>query len=96
MKAKENGKAEQCAINLLLLTRGEVPYERLKGRNAELIDAPIGTAANDAEMDVEWLMETYEPRVRIDKVDILTTLANVGDLGINANISIRKEGADLE
>ena len=51
MKSSGNGTPEQCAVNLLLITRGEVPYDRIKGRDASLVDAPISTAGTDAETD---------------------------------------------
>ena len=40
MKAKGNGSPEQCVENLLLIVRGEVPFERLKGIDATLTDRP--------------------------------------------------------
>ena len=91
MKSSGNGTPEQCAVNLLLITRGEVPYDRIKGRDASLVDAPISTAGTDAETDAEWLLSTYEPRLKANSGDIAGTIAAVGDLGVNAYISTRKE-----
>lgn len=91
MKSKGNGTPEQCAVNLLLVTRGEVPYDRIKGRDADLTDAPITSAGGAAETDAEWLLSTYEPRLNVNSVDVAGTIAAVGDLGVNAYISTRKE-----
>ncbi len=65
MKASGNAAPETCVQNLLKTIRGEVPYERIKGIDRTLIDRPSGTAANDLAADVEFVVETYEPRVRL-------------------------------
>ena len=38
MLAKGNGTPIQCVQNLLSIIRGEVPFERVKGLDARLID----------------------------------------------------------
>ena len=38
MKASGNGTPQTCVQNLLKTTRGEVPYERIKGIDRSLID----------------------------------------------------------
>ena len=91
MKSSGNGTPDQCAVNLLLITRGEVPYDRIKGRDATLVDAPTTISAEKAEADAEWLLSTYEPRMAVEWIDISAALASAGDFGINANISARKE-----
>lgn len=91
MKSSGNGHPEQCAINLLKITRGEVPYDRIKGRDATIVDAPISSAISKAEDDAEWLLSEYEPRISIDNIDISAILSNLGDLDINANIIVKKE-----
>ena len=40
MLASNNGDPRQCAANLLKLTRGENPYDRIKGIDAAITDAP--------------------------------------------------------
>jgi len=52
------------------ITRGEVPYERIKGRIGSLIDSPAITAIPDNIADAEWLIRTYEPRINLDVIDI--------------------------
>ena len=91
MKSNGNGTPEQCAVNLLLITRGEVPYDRIKGRDAALVDAPSAAATGEAETDAEWLLSTYEPRLKVNSIDVAGSLASVGEFGVNAYISTRKE-----
>lgn len=84
MKSSGNGDPATCVGNLLRLVRGEVPYERLKGMDATLIDKPSTTAAEDMRADAQWLIENYEPRVRLSSVDLDSELAKVGHFNINA------------
>lgn len=84
MLSKGNGEPAQCVGNLLRLIRGEVPYERLKGLDPRLIDKPAGTAAFDLKADAEWLIENYEPRVKLSNIDLDAELAKVGHFAIKA------------
>jgi len=59
MKAHGNGTPETCASNLLRIVRGEVPYDRVRGRDGALVDQP--NAIDEAVADAEWVLETYEP-----------------------------------
>ena len=86
MKASGNGAPEICVQNLLKTIRGEVPYERIKGIDRTLIDKPIGTAANDLAADVEFVVETYEPRVRLSSSDLVALVAQTGDFELRASI----------
>lgn len=61
MRAKGNGSPEVCVVNLLKITRGEVPFDRVRGRDSSLIDQP--NAIDEAVADAEWVLETFEPRV---------------------------------
>ena len=88
MKDKGNGRPEQCAANLLLITRGEVPYERLKGLDPGMIDRPSSTATSEARADIEWTLRTYEPRISIDSVDFDSLLSEDGQFGLNVGVSI--------
>lgn len=90
MKAKGNGSPEQCALNLLLIVRGEVPYERLKGIDATLTDKPSEEAAPLLEADAEWLMENYEPRVSLDSVNMTAELAKAGHFVIGVDAAIKE------
>ena len=44
MLSKGNSDIAVCVNNLLKTSRGEVPYERLKGVNFSLLDGPASTA----------------------------------------------------
>lgn len=58
--------------------RGEVPYERVKGIDRALIDKPASHARTDFSANVQWLVETYEPRLDIDGVDVKAIEAQNG------------------
>ena len=66
MKAHGNGKPETCASNLLRIVRGEVAYDRVRGRDGALVDQP--NATDEAVTDAEWVLETYEPRVDAENI----------------------------
>lgn len=84
MQANGNGDPQTCVGNLLRLTRGEVPFERLKGLDARLIDRPVSIAADELRADAEWLIENYEPRVSLDDINIDAELAKAGHFAIKA------------
>lgn len=90
MKAKGNGSPEQCVENLLLIVRGEVPYERLKGIDATLTDKPSEEAAPLLEADAEWLMENYEPRARLNSVNLTAELAQAGHFVIGVDAAMKE------
>lgn len=87
MKANGNGKSEICVQNLLRTIRGEVPYERTKGIDRTLIDRPSGTVKPELIADVEFVVETYEPRVSLDSVDYRAVAAEIGGFQIGVNIT---------
>jgi len=93
MKAEGNGRPEQCAANLLKIIRGENPYERLKGVSPELIDRPAAIAAPDAAAGIEWVLETYEPRINLDNIDFEEAFENEGQIKINVDIGVFALGA---
>lgn len=70
MKAKGNGSPQQCVDNLLKLVQYEVPYARLKGMPPSLIDKPKAEGEFLAKNHATWLIENYEPRVTLNKIDI--------------------------
>lgn len=90
MKASGNGTPETCVQNLLQTIRGEVPYERIKGIDRTLIDKPSHTASLDLVSDVEYVIETYEPRVNLKAVELEALAAEVGSFGLNAGIESNK------
>ena len=88
MKAQGNGRPETCAFNLLRIVRGEIPFDRVRGRNGALIDNP--SAADEAQADAEWVLRTYEPRVDIQSMETNPEAASSGDFSTLVNIK-RKE-----
>jgi hypothetical protein len=46
--------------------RGEVAYDRVRGRDGALVDQP--NATDEAVADAEWVLETYEPRVDAENI----------------------------
>lgn len=91
MKAHGNGTPETCASNLLRIVRGEVPYDRVRGRDASLIDLPGAT--DEAMADAEWLLDNYEPRVTIESIETDPEAPLTGDFATLINIQ-RKEEAE--
>ena len=89
MKANGNGTPETCASNLLRIVRGEVPYDRVRGRDASLIDQPNVT--KKAVADARWLLDKYEPRVEIESTLSTTEAARTGDLAAFVNIKRKEE-----
>ena len=77
MKAHGNGRPETCASNLLRIVRGEVPYDRVRGRDGSLVDQP--NAKDEAAADAEWVLENYEPRVEVESVETSPETAPSGE-----------------
>lgn len=88
MKAHGNGTPETCASNLLRIVRGEVPYDRVRGRDGTLVDQP--NATEEALADAEWVLQTYEPRIDVESMEANPEALLSGDLAMIANI-VRKE-----
>ena len=91
MKAHGNGAPEACAYNLLRTVRGEIPYDRVRGLSGALIDGPNG--AIDTAADAEWVLETYEPRVKVEGISSDAEAAYSGDFSTLVKFK-RKEEAD--
>lgn len=70
MRASGNGSAQRCAENLLATVRGEVPYDRLKGLDARVVDKPYNEAQSLIQQDAEWVLETYEPRGTVKEITV--------------------------
>lgn len=87
MKASGNGLPEICAANLLRIVRGEVAYDRTRGRDGGLVDKPVTNI--DAVADAEWVLEIYEPRVEAE-LNLADVDELAGDFALLANIK-RKE-----
>lgn len=90
MLKKNNSNPAICVDNLMQISRGEVPYDRIKGVGLR-IDAPSAQAAEDITEDAEWMLETYEPRAKVESIELVPTDAPGGHFALNANIKIIKE-----
>ena len=88
MKAHGNGNPETCASNLLRIVRGEVPYDRVRGRDGALVDQP--NATDEAVADAEWVLETYEPRVNAESITGSVEAVKNGEFALLVDID-RKE-----
>lgn len=85
MRGQGNGNPEVCAANLLRIVRGEVPYDRVRGRDSTIIDQPNND--DDAAADAEWLLETYEPRVIVNTITVEGSAVPEGDFSLSVDIS---------
>ena len=90
MKAHGNGAPETCASNLLRTVRGEIAYDRVRGRDGALVDQPNSTAQSAA--DAEWVLENYEPRVEVAGIDLSTP--NPGHMNTVVTIKRKEEEAE--
>lgn len=91
MLSKNNSSPEVCVNNLMQITRGEVPYDRVKGVSSEFNNGTITQASDEIVEDAEWMLETYEPRAEVDSIDVAPIDAVNGHFKITANINITKE-----
>lgn len=91
MKSSGNGNPAVCANNLVRISRGEIPFDRIKGvRLSELTGASL-SEWEDLEEDIKWMVKTYEPRVDVDSVDIETTDAANGQVAVTVNVKRRTD-----
>ena len=86
MRAHGNGTPSVCANNLLKISRGEVPYERVKGLDPRMIDRPISIARAEIQQDADWLVSTYEPRVTVNGINVEQSAGIDGGFLIMADI----------
>lgn len=88
MKASGNGEPIQCVANLLRITRGECPYDRIKGIDPTLIDKPTEIVAPLIQAEAKWLIETYEPRVNVDDIDLSAITSKNGSFAFIVNAAV--------
>lgn len=87
MLSSGNSNVDVCVNNLLKISRGEVPYERLKGVCFSQLDGPATTAGQEIVEDIQWMLAIYEPRAKIESVELVPDDAQNGQFTIRANIS---------
>ncbi len=85
MKAHGNGTPETCASNLLRIVRGEVPFDRVRGRDPSLVDRV--NVSDDVTSDAEWLIGTYEPRAEIESIETKPVALATGDFATLVKIT---------
>ena len=91
MKGSGNGNPAICANNLVRISRGEIPFDRIKGvRLAELTGSSL-SEREDLIEDTKWRVETYEPRVSVESVKLETTDAANGQVALTVNITGRTD-----
>lgn len=90
MRSSGNGRPAVCADNLTRISRGEVPYDRIRGvKFAELVGDGIAEQEDLAE-DTAWMVSTYEPRVTVEGVDVAAENAVNGRI----NVTVRLKGGN--
>lgn len=92
MRKEGNGTIDACVNNLLAMTRSECPFVRNKGVDPEHIDSI--NFEEELEDDTKEMLETYEPRVENDGLDI--KYSKTGDSEIIVNITEKGEEEEEE
>ena len=90
MKSSGNGTLNVCVNNLLRTVRGEVPYDRIKGLDARLVDKPMHGDSSELAADAEWVIDTWEPRARLEGLSITPNDAGNGGFTVVANVKERE------
>ena len=91
MRAKGNGDVLVCVSNLMRTFRGEVPYERVKGIDPRMIDKLTSIVHPIVQEDVEWLIDTYEPRADVESISTSQDGGYDGGLLITAKLKGKGE-----
>ena len=91
MMSKGNGAPQVCVNNLLRLSRGEVPYERVKGLGPRMFDRPFLVADAQLRQDADWLVGTYEPRAEIRSITAAQSDSVNGGCFVTAEIDSKGE-----
>lgn len=91
MLSKGNSNPAVCVNNLLQIARGENPYDRVKGVSFADIDGPETVAGDDLREDAEWMIRTYEPRAKVNSIELEAEDAKLGQFRFTADIVTKKE-----
>lgn len=59
----------QNVVNISVLTKGEVPYQRYIGFNPDIIDQPTTKAMMMYQVDLAEQLDKFEPRAEIRSFD---------------------------
>lgn len=82
-----NGRPKKCVENLLSIIRGEIPFDRVRGMDARIMDKASDTAKDEFEQDALWNIRTYEPRIEPADVNISINDKKGGDFTVDIDIS---------
>lgn len=89
MLKEGNGAPDVCVQNILRTVRYEVPYERIKGLPADIIDQPISTVHDELVEEMRDMIETYEPRVSYSAAGLIAeTAARMGAVEAGVDIAL--------
>lgn len=88
MLSTGNGTPQQCAANLLMMIRGECPYDRLRGLDGDITDAPVTGAFGLVAEDVGWTLKYYEPRADAQDTALLMEDVIKGKFRIGTSIAV--------
>lgn len=94
MRKSGNGEPKRCVENLTNIVRGEVPFDRVRGIDARIIDKPADEAAQELEQEAHWNMETYEPRVNAESTKITANLDDNGGFELDIEVSEATDDED--
>lgn len=89
MLSSGNGTPQVCVHNLMRLHQYEVPYDRLRGMDARLIDKNVPILQAEIVNHAAWLIENYEPRVTLTDSNTVTDLETENEI-INLNIDLKE------
>ena len=91
MRKEGNGNPLKCIENLLATVRGEVPYSRIKGINGRIIDMQADVAKMELDEDARYNIDTFEPRVSTDDIEIAANINEHGEYTLTAYITESEE-----
>lgn len=94
MMKSGNGDPKRCVENLASIVRGEVPFDRVRGIDARIIDKPTDEAAQELEQEAFWNVETYEPRVNAESTKITANLDDNGGFELDVEVSEATDDED--
>lgn len=95
MMKSGNGDPNRCVENLVSIVRGEVPFDRVRGMDARIVDKPSDDAQFEFEEDARWNIETYEPRVNANSLTITATDSINGGFTLDIEVAENVEDDEI-
>lgn len=87
MRSSGNGNAAVCVHNLVRISRGEIPFDRIRGVRLTEHVGKVLTEKDDLADDIKWMIKTYEPRISLDSVEIRVEDAANGHAQVKVSVS---------